>query len=261
MKPDSTAEDFFNSLPKEEQKNPNFFNEPKEIKEEAKASESPDKDEEQKEEVRKNRRHRRLEEQLEREREARIAAEARAQALSENRQFSQESKSDDIDPRWITIYGDTPASRQAWKLQQEIFSDYASKSKEEVLNKIQEEQKEAEQYQKQFESFIDTQFESIEDEYDVDITSNSPQARKARRDLLDIVETLSPKDEDGTISNYADFKGAWEMYQLKNAKPANTARRDEIAAKSMSSSAGVPNASKESFESGLRQLRELGIQI
>lgn len=256
-----SVEQFFNDLPKEDKKIVDIFEEPKaDAKTEEKKEEAatlPEKDDE----PRKNRRHRRLEQQLQEERELRIAAEARAEGRSEAQRFSSENSADEVDPRWLTIYGDTKEARQAWKLQQEIISDYAEKSKEEVRRELQEEQAQASKYEKEFESFIDNQLESIEDEYNVDITSNSPQARKMRSELIDMVEALSPKDEDGLVTNYADFKGAFEMYQLKNTKTEDNSRQREIASRSMASSSGVPNTDKATEDATLDYLRKIGIRI
>ena len=245
MEPNKTVEEFFKDLPKEEQEA---------VKEpivEVKVDEEGD--------VRKNRRHRRLEQQLAEEREARIAAEARANALSETQQFKKEVGGDDVDPRWLQIYGDTPESKKAWKLQQEIFDDRQAKLEEATMRKIEERQLKEAQEQKAYESLIDSNLEAIEDKYNIDITSDSPAARKVRREFLEVVEQLSPKDDDGTITDYADFDAAYNMYQASLPSRDNSRRR-EIASNSMEDS-GIPDIGKANDDATLNYLREQGIRI
>ncbi len=186
-------------------------------------------------EPRKNRRHRRLEQQLQEERDARI----RAEALVDARSGSTKEDTSDVDSRWLRIYGDTPETREAWKLQQDIFSDFKKTAKEEALQEIQQQQVESSRQQKEYEQFIDSQLEDIEDEFNVDVTSDSPAARKARREFLEMVQQASPKDEDGTITAYADFPSVWEFYQLKQTKDRSSSdRQKDLSSRTMNKTNG-----------------------
>lgn len=192
----------------------------------------------------KNRRHRRLEQQLQQERDARIRAEAEAEAA---RKYgtNQGAPSTEVDPRWIRMYGDTPESREAWKLQQDIFNDYKTQAKEEAVNEVRQAQLDAQRQEKEFETLIDSELEGIEDEFGVDVTSDAPAARKARREFLAMVEQASPKDANGTITAYADFGTVWEYYQLKqgSSKDVNSnARNKEIASRSMAPNNGASSS-------------------
>lgn len=235
-------DEFFEGLPSEDKKETAadiFKEEPETLetsaKEENKGGEqSPVKDEE----PHKNRRHRRLEQQLQAERDARIRAEALAEARLE---VGERTSSEEVDPRWLRIYGDTPEAREAWRLQQEIFSDYKTQTKAEALREIQQQQNEAQEQQREFESLVDTELEAIEDEFNVDVTSDAPAARKARREFLEMVEKASPKDEDGNVTSYADFGSVWEFYQLKRAKEKDTSvdRQKELSSRSMTKGQGT----------------------
>lgn len=211
----------------------------------------------------KNRRHRRLEAQLDKEREARIAAEARAQALSETRQFAQEVGTDDVSQKLATLYGTDDNGKRAAQITKELLESYRVQAKEDALKEVEGRQQKALQEQRQYESLIDSELESIEDEFNVDVTSDAPAARKARREFLEVVQALSPKDKDGAITGYADFSGAWEMYQLKRAKdkPSDTVNRQkDLADRSMTKSGSV-DTSKEENDTQLQWLRKNGIQI
>ncbi len=188
-------------------------------------------------EPRKNRRHRRLESQLQEEREARIRAEALLEASSESTRFSRETG--EVDPRFLAIYGDKPETHQAWKIQQEMLLDYKEQAKAEALDEIRNQQVVSQQQQREYESFIDSELEEIEDEFNIDVTSDAPAARKARREFLEMVHDASPKDENGEITAYADFPSVWEFYQLKQTKDKGSTRNREISSRTMARTNGA----------------------
>lgn len=236
MKPNELDE-FFDGLPSEDKKETvdDIFKDEPEKKPDAPAEGVAEDKPEEGGEPRKNRRHRRLEQQLMQEREARIRAEAEADAA---RRYggSTSSASGEVDPRWLRIYGDTPESRQAWQLQQEIFNDYKEQTKEEAMREVQEQQAEITRQQREHEALIDSELESLEDEFNVDLTSDAPAARKARREFLEMVEKASPKDEDGNVTSYADFAAVYEHYELKRAKGKDnriTDRQKELSSRTM----------------------------
>lgn len=216
-------EKLFNDLPTEDKALADIFQTETTPVVETGSEEVPAKDDE----PRKNRRHRRLEQQLAEEREARIRAEALAQGRAEGRPSTDAA----TDPRLVAMYGE---NTEAIRLHAELLNDFAAKAKEQALNEFRSSVAEEQAQQKKFESYIDRELESIEDEFDVDITSDSPAARKMRHELKDLVEKLSPKDEDGNLTGYADFKETFEVYQSRREKAnAGTDRAKEIAARTM----------------------------
>lgn len=187
------------------------------------------------EEPRKNRTHRRWEQRLDEKERELIAREARVQAMTEMSKFNTETQ--DVDSRFLRIYGDSPETREAWKLQQDMFNEVKTQAKEEALTEIVESQRESSRQQRELESFIDSQLEDIEDEYHVDLTSNTREAYKARTEFLGMIEKASPKNSDGDITDYADFSSVWEFYQSKQSKDkGSTDRQREISSRSMSRS-------------------------
>jgi hypothetical protein len=243
----SSVQDFFDNLPDEDKQEADILDSgaPKTADDAAKGDKGDDTDDEKG--GHKNRKHRRLEAALEREKEARIAAEARANALSENGGTRETRK--DIDTRLTRVFGDTDDAKAASQLFQELLDDAAQKGKDEALREMKDSRERERKEQVQFETFIDTQLESIEDEFNVDVTSNAPAAKKARREFLEMVQKLSPKDESGTITGYADFGETWELYQDKRKtaeKPATADRQKDLAARSMErSNGGAPAAKKQ----------------
>ena len=248
-KGESEVDKFFDGLPSEESKNVDIFErETPEGEQKKEGSEKSNEGEPAEGEPRKNRRHRRLEAQLQVEREARIAAEARAEGKSEAERFSRSSDVQGPPDKWIRIYGDTPESRTAWQLQKEMFDDVAKSTREQTLAEIEARDKKRVDEQKKFESFIDGELEGLEDEHNVDLTSDAPAARKARREFLELVAELSPKGEDGSITAYADFEAAWKQYQKGKTEKLDpdAARRKELASRSMATgSQGSNGAQRE----------------
>lgn len=247
VKGETEVDKFFEGLPSEEKQESDIFADPNAV---APAAEKqgegetivPEKDGE----PRKNRRHRRLEQQLQEERELRIAAEARAEGRNEVQKFVQTTGVDDTPDKWLRMYGDTPESRQAWILQKELMADVVAKTKAETIAEIREEEKARVAEQKQFETFIENELETLEDEYNIDLTSDAPAAKKARREFLEMVQTLSPKDESGTITGYADFDETFKMYQdkRKEVKPDATKNKD-LAARAMTRPGDSANGAAE----------------
>jgi hypothetical protein len=226
--PENEIDKLFSDLPSEDKKLADVFNEaPKET-----PTPTPAKDEDEGD-VRKNRRHRRLEEQYQKERESNIALNARIQALMESRETPVTKSSSDAPAEWIALYGDTPEAAKAWKMQESLMERYKQQAKEEAVNELQEREVEQKAEERKFEAFIDSQLETIEDKYDIDLTSDAPKARKTRRDFLEMVQNLSPKNDDGTITGYADFEQTFEIYKSRKETPVDNSARKEIAAISM----------------------------
>lgn len=151
---------------------------------------------------------------------------------------------------WLMAYGDSEESRKAWNVQQHLMQKAIIQAKEEALNEFQSKIQQEKLAEQQFEEFINTSLESIEDTYDVDITSNSPSAKKARTEFLELVRKLSPKDEYGNITNYADFNEVFDIYKEKKEKPTSetTNVKKALADRSMAKSSEArpynPNSPK-----------------
>lgn len=223
--PENKVDEFFDGLPSEDKKETDIFEPENNVEPEKKA------DPEEVPDSIKNRQHRRLELRLQAERESNIALTERVKILSEVDRFRQDVKTEDVPLDWLSVYGgNTPEgqeqAKRAYKLQKEMIANAKEEAKQEALEEIENRQRETANQQKEFESFIDTELEAIEDQYGVDVTSNAPSAKKARREFLEMVQKFSPKDEDGTIKDYADFPATWEHYQATQKKPDNSKNKD-----------------------------------
>jgi hypothetical protein len=76
-------------------------------------------------------------------------------------------------------------------------------------------------------------FEDIEETFNVDITSNTPQAKTIRGEFVDFIKRVAPKDEDGQVTEYPDLEQTFQLFQ--DMKKVNQApnRAKELASRSM----------------------------
>lgn len=82
---------------------------------------------------------------------------------------------------------------------------------------------------------LETAFENIEENYDVDISSNSPLAKKTRQEFVSFVERIAPKDRNGDVIDYPDMNSAWETFS-EMRKTSQPSRAKELASRGMARS-------------------------
>lgn len=220
-------------------------------------SETSQEDKEEIPEGIKNRHIRRLEEKLNKEREWNIQQAARDAARSELDKFREETKGLDVDEKLITLYGDTENGRKAAQLHQDLLNKKFEEAEERAFTRLTEFQRKEEQEVRVNGDFIENEFESIEDEYNVDLSGSTERSATIRNAFLNFIERLSPKDTNGNIEEYADFQNAWELFQDRLEKPNN--RSKDIASRSMTTSASSSQENSTQNKSNERWLREQGI--
>ncbi len=102
----------------------------------------------------------------------------------------------------------------------------------------------------EFENIIESSLEDLEEEYGVDLTSNTPAAKKARSEYLDLVQRLSPKDAEGNVTSYADFQATWDIYQSNRPVAPTDTRKKDLASRSISQGGDAPTA-KQGYVAGM----------
>jgi len=199
-------------------------------------AEVPAKEEEKdEEEPYKNRKHRRWEARLSEKEKELIAKEARIQALEEVNARRATEDAGSIDPRLTKLFGTEGTGPEAAALFQQLLEENRIKAEERALEKVLAERQAEAEAVSEAESELDSSFEALEDEAGIDFTSNAPAARKARNEMLTLLEKFSPKDDEGNILEYADIHGVYEVWQnQRSSRPTNT-RRNELASRSMES--------------------------
>jgi hypothetical protein len=214
------------------------------------------------EEGRKNRRHRRLEQQLAESREnervareAAIAAEARAAGRAE-------TGSESIDARLLRMYGDTPEGKEAARIHQELLTDTHQRARQEAMDEFRAAQAAEAAAERQYADRITSELEALEDEHNVDLTSSSPAATKARNDFLDLIQSVSPKNTDGSLAGFADFGSTFELFKSRQQaqRTGQSQERRELAARTMEPS-GAVDVQKAEDDQQLAWLRRMGIKV
>ncbi len=77
-------------------------------------------------------------------------------------------------------------------------------------------------------------FENIEDNFNVDLTSNDPTAKKTRAEFIDFIRRVAPKNEYGEITDYPDFQETFTLFQeIKKKQPVSNNRAKELASRGM----------------------------
>ena len=142
----------------------------------------------------------------------------------EEQRFKEDVKEDGFVKAFETIIGnDTPEKVNALRM-----------LKDEVEGIRQEARSAREEIQAEKQADIDAEkelaqgFENIEDEFDVDFTRNT----KLRSEFVEFIEKIAPKDEDGEIKDYPDFRQTFALFQELNKKPQNV-RNKELASRGM----------------------------
>lgn len=222
--PVSELQNFIDSLPDGGVKKTIKEDEPKEEELSKKTEEDDDKGE-----YRKNRFHRRLEERLRKEMEEELS-----RAKAELRASVAPASETEPSAEFVALYGNTPEAKSFWNIQQKMLERVKTEAKDEAVKEFESRQEAVRREQREAAAEIDRSLESLEDTHGVDLTSDAPVARKARRELLELVESLSPKGEDGNIVAYADFGKAYELYRMQRSvqKPDSSQAKD-IASRTM----------------------------
>ena len=166
---------------------------------------------------------------------------------SEAQQFLREvgeEEDDVVDVLSRIIGNDTPEKIAAVKDFRKALAGVEERGAQKALAQLQKEAEQKREQEKNAEDELTAGFESIEEEFSVDISSNVPQARKHRAEFIEYIKKIAPKDEYGEIEKFPDFLGAYESFQdsKKNA-PATSSRAKELASRSLSRSSDSSSTS------------------
>lgn len=199
------------------------------------------KPEEGEEDAPKNRRNRRLEQKLQAEREANIALNARLQAMSEFKKFADEHPGE-VDPEELQVFGTDEQGKMLKNYFTKKFQEIEERAEQRALDKIEADRRALAEEEAKNSQFIDSQFDEIEDQFNVDLSGSNKASRDLRDGFIDFFIKISPKGEDGEITEYADFPSAFETYMQLSSKekPRQVAERQkELADRSMTQG-GLP---------------------
>lgn len=134
------------------------------------------------------------------------------------------------------IGNNTPEKVSMVKEFKNILEKGTQRAKEEAIAELRAQQQELVQADIEAEQELETAFDSIEETFNVDISSNSPLAKKTRQEFVSFVEKIAPKDRNGDIVDFPDMISAFETYQDMKRSTAQPSRAKELANRGMARS-------------------------
>ena len=141
------------------------------------------------------------------------------------------------DDYYVRLIGnDTPEKVAMIKEAMSRDERMLQQAEERAFNRLSQREQEEVMADKEAEEELENAFDAIEENYDVDITSNNPQAVKTRQEFVSFVEKIAPKDRNGDIVDYPDMQSTWETFQEMKKSTATPSRAKELANRSMAKS-------------------------
>jgi hypothetical protein len=144
---------------------------------------------------------------------------------------------------WIDMFGDSPASVEAFEAEQARLATIEEKAAERAFERLSNREKEEEARTNDIVSSFDQAFEELGIIQDREFTDDEQVA------ILDIVEQYSPKDTDGMLLR--DFllplDKAYEIYSVRSDAKTSATRqaRNGVAALTGAQSEGSASASNQ----------------
>ena len=158
------------------------------------------------------------------------------------------------------IGNDTPEKISAIKDFQIALASREERIRQEALDEIDRRVDEEKEAEIEATNELVEGFESIEDTFKVDITSDRPSAVATRKEFVDFIQRIAPKDEDGQVVEFPDLEETFRLFQdtKKGAQPSNRAR--ELASRSIdrsSDSTVTPESTDKSWSAVEKWLNKL----
>lgn len=152
--------------------------------------------------------------------------------------------SDEVSEVLSRIIGnDTPEKLSAIRDFKKVLSGLEDKGAQKALRQFQAQAEDEKHRDEESQEELRSGFESIEDEFDVDLTSDSAGARKTRSEFMNYITRIAPKDKDGDVAAFPDFTAAFEEFREKSKRPKeSSSRAKDLSSRSMARSADASNA-------------------
>lgn len=153
---------------------------------------------------------------------------------------AQKEETKDEDDYYVRLIGnDTPEKVAMIKESKARDERMLQEAEERAFNRLSQKEQAALQEEEEAEEELNNAFETIEQTFDVDLTSKSSQ--KVRSEFLTYVEKIAPKDKDGGIVAYPDMNAAWETFnERRTIQPSRAKQLASTGLSRSSESASVP---------------------
>lgn len=158
-------------------------------------------------------------------------------------QFTKETSSDNPYQSYAEklMGNNTDEAKLKSQLLAQTLLEIQQRASNTAYDKFSEESRLAKEEERQSLEALRNGIDTIEENFGVDLSSNSSTAKKTRNEFLGFLEKISPKDANGDIKEYADMESAFETFQSLY-KPEKNTQAKEIASRGMSrSSADATN--------------------
>lgn len=142
---------------------------------------------------------------------------------------------------WLEMYGDSEASRRAFKLQQDQNEKIKAEAREEALRVVREERENEAARTSQNEKLIEDHLDSVS------AIAGRDLSKKEQDAILDILDEYTPKDAEGNIAGaLISPDKAWEIFELKEQAKGTPKKqaRDSVAALTSPRSEGHPDGDR-----------------
>lgn len=159
------------------------------------------------------------------------------------------------------IGNDTPEKIAAVKDFEKALSGLEEKGAQRALAQIEQAQEAEREAEVEAQNELAEGFDNIENQFDVDLTSSKPDARKLRSDFVDFITLVSPKDDEGNVVEYPDLTATFQIFQERK-KPEPNNRAKELSNRSMTRSGDastVPQPKDNSWNAVDRMFGKLGL--
>lgn len=157
------------------------------------------------------------------------------------------------------IGNDTPEKMSAIKDFKKVLLDREEKGAEKALKQFRDMQEEEKKAAKEALAEVENGLESIEETFNVDLSSDTPLAKKTRTEYLNFVQRIAPKNEEGGVASYPDFQETFKLFQETKKSPPQT-RAKALASRGMSRSteASTPAVKGNSWSEVEKFFNKLG---
>lgn len=163
----------------------------------------------------------------------------------------QQETPKEVDDYYVRLIGnDTPEKVAMIKEAMARDERMLQQAEERAFGRLSQNEQEEMRADKEAEEELSNAFENIEENYDVDITSNSASAVKTRQEFVSFIERIAPKDRNGDVIDYPDMQVAWETFSEIKKSNQQPSRAKELASRSMarSSEAQIQQPKKNNWE-------------
>lgn len=178
--------------------------------------------------------------------------EERLSSLESNRLESTPIENLDVPTEWVELYGDSDASKRAYKIQLQREAQLQETAVQKALQLFKEEAVQQENQLAYNENIIDENLEDLQG------ALGKKLSQQTQDDVLSIVDEFSPTGPDGKYISLFPFDKAYEIYQLRNsqAKQKTIQQRNQVADLTGANSNEESESSESHFKRGWDTWRE-----